>query len=215
MGILSLLTTRPVEALVFLFSIILAITVHECAHAWTAYKLGDDTPLLMGRVTLNPIAHLDPLGSLTFLLFGFGWGKPVQYNPLRLPRKVDELFIALAGPASNIILAIILSALALTMEHVSTPLIAPSFLRLAAYVNVLLAAFNVLPIPPLDGSSVVAYFFPQYRSVLGGQLGLILLLALIFLPVGNATLLDSILNPLIHLFQYITTLFGLLGSGMF
>lgn len=215
MSILNLLTTSPLEALIFILAVVAAITVHEFAHAWTAYKLGDDTPLLQGRVTLNPLAHLDPIGSIAFLLLGFGWGKPVVYNPLRLARRSDELVIALAGPVSNILFAIFLNALALLMSHLSVQIIQPEFLQLAAGINVILAAFNMIPIPPLDGSSVVSYFWPPYRSLLGGQIGLVLLLILIFLPIGGSRLLEVIMNPLLHSFSQLTTLFGVLGSGLF
>lgn len=211
MNILSLFADSPFAAIIFLLAIIIAISVHEFAHAWTAYKLGDDTPYLMGRVTLNPLAHLDPLGSLAFLLIGFGWGKPVLYNPLRLTRKVDELLVALAGPASNLLLAIVLNILAALL-----PAIAPSFdatpLQLAALINIYLAAFNMIPIPPLDGSSVVAYFWPEYRSIAGGQIGMILLLALIFIPVGGGSLLTSIVEPIISVFTSFTLLFGLIPA---
>lgn len=215
MNLLNLLTTSPLEAVIFIIGIVIAITVHECAHAWTAYKLGDDTPYLMGRVTLNPLAHLDPIGSIAFILLGFGWGKPVVYNPLRLARRSDELLIALAGPVSNILFAIFLNALALLMMHLPTAIINPNFLQLAAGINVILAAFNMIPIPPLDGSSIIAYFWPEYRSIVGGQIGLVILLALIFIPIGGHQLLDVIMTPILHAFSQLTTLFGTLGNGIF
>jgi Zn-dependent protease len=211
MNILSLFDNSPLVAIIFLGAIIIAITVHEFAHAWTAYTLGDDTPYLMGRVTLNPLAHLDPLGSLLFLIAGFGWGKPVIYNPMRLKRKADELWVALAGPISNILLAIFLNGLATLL-----PKIIPGFyaapLQLAALVNVYLAAFNMLPIPPLDGSSIIAYFWPEYRSIAGGQIGFVILLFLIFVPVGGGNLLSTVVEPIIAVFTYITTLFGIIGA---
>jgi Zn-dependent protease len=214
MNILSLLQHDPISALAFLLSIVLAITVHEFAHAWTAWKLGDDTPYLMGRVSLSPFAHLDPIGSIAFLLIGFGWGKPVLYNPMRLSKRVYELFIALAGPASNLLLGIFLNLLVVVLAHFHLNVINLDFLRLAAFVNVLLASFNMLPIPPLDGSSIIAYFWPEYRSLLGGQLGLIVLLALILIPVGahGESLISLLVVPVRELFSHITTLFGLLGS---
>jgi Zn-dependent protease len=206
MSILSELFTNPFSALIFLFSLVVAITVHEFAHAWAADRLGDDTPRLMGRVTLNPLAHLDPIGSVAFLIAGFGWGKPVLYNPMKLKRHLDELLIALAGPASNLILAIIFNALATWSTHSGLNLFSPDILRLAASLNVLLAAFNMIPIPPLDGSSIVAYFWPEYRSVMGGQIGLVLLLLLIV-----SGLLSGIIAPIMTAFGQLTTLFGLLG----
>jgi Zn-dependent protease len=211
MSILALLTESPLLAVLFLAAIIIAVTVHEFAHAWTAYKLGDDTPYLMGRVTLNPLAHLDPIGSLAFLLAGFGWGKPVIYNPMRLQRKSDELLIALAGPFSNLLLAIALNILATYLPQIS-PIFNAAPFQAAALVNIYLAAFNMLPIPPLDGSSIVAFFWPNYRSLAGGQVGLIILLALIFIPVGSSSLLSQVVTPIIHIFANLTTLFGLLSS---
>lgn len=197
---LALLSTNPLQAIALIFVIILAITFHEFAHAWTADRLGDDTPALQGRVTLNPLAHLDPVGSIAFLLVGFGWGKPVIYNPMRLSRKTDELLVALAGPASNILLAIALNVLN-QFGVFNSEIISP-----AVYINVILAAFNMIPIPPLDGSAIVAYFWPEYRSVMGGQLGLIILLLLIF-----SGTLGAIVTPIAAVFSHITTLFGLLN----
>jgi Zn-dependent protease len=210
MSILNLLTDSPFLAILFLVGIVISITIHEFAHAWTAYKLGDDTPFLMGRVTLNPLAHLDPLGSLAFLIAGFGWGKPVIYNPMRLKRRSDELLVALAGPISNILLAIVLNALALLLPRIA-PAFSPEPLQFAALINVYLAAFNMLPIPPLDGSSIVAFFWPDYRSIAGGQIGLIILLFLIFVPVGGSTLLSTVVGPIVDFFTLVTHLFGILG----
>lgn len=203
MQILQLLGQSPILALVFLLAIVLAITVHEFAHAWTAYRLGDDTPRLQGRVSLNPAVHLDPLGSLSFIFLGFGWGKPVIYNPIRLLKRYDELLIALAGPGSNLVFALFLNALALVFKPLTGNY--SDFLRLAAEINVLLAAFNIIPFPPLDGSSIVAYFWPEYRSVIGGQIGLLFLLFLIF-----SGALNLILNPVIFVFSTLTSLFGIL-----
>ncbi len=203
---LTLLTQSPVAAIIFVVSIVLAITIHEFAHAWTADRLGDDTPRLMGRVTLNPLAHLDPIGSVAFILLGFGWGRPVIYNPMRLSHKIDELWIALAGPISNILLAIVLNALAFATRQYNISFFNADVLSFAAQINVFLAAFNMLPIPPLDGSSIIAYFFPTYRSLMGGQIGLIILLLLIF-----SGILGSFTQPIIHAFNQLATLGGIIG----
>lgn len=203
MTLFTLLLSSPLQALAFIFALIIAITIHECAHAWTADRLGDDTPRLQGRVTLNPFAHLDPIGSVAFLLVGFGWGKPVIYNPMRLARRSDELLIALAGPASNIILAILLN----TVVHFfsGSPFVSGEILAIIIQINVVLAAFNMIPIPPLDGSAIVAYFWPEYRSMMGGQIGLVILLLLIV-----SGLLGTIMQPLLAGFTSLTHLFGLL-----
>lgn len=207
MYILNLLND-PLQTVIFLFGLVAAVTIHEFAHAWTAYKLGDETPYLDGRVTLNPAAHLDPIGSLLFLFVGMGWGRPVIYNPMRLSRRVDELLIALAGPGSNLLSALVLNILALALSS-SVPVYA-SILSMVAQLNVLLAAFNMIPIPPLDGSAIVAYFYPEYRSIMGGQIGILALFFLIFVPVGNMTLLSALVGPIRIAFTQITTLFGLL-----
>jgi Zn-dependent protease len=204
MYILDLLSQSPAVAIASILAIVVAITFHEFAHAWTADRLGDDTPSLQGRVTLNPLAHLDPVGSVLFLLFRFGWGKPVIYNPMRLKRRSDELLIALAGPASNLLLAFIFNLAAYLLGKTGLPV---GLLGIAADTNVLLAAFNILPIPPLDGSSIVAYFWPEYRSLLGSQIGVFLLLAVVFL---GGSLLNGILLPVENFFYLLTHLFGLL-----
>lgn len=206
MSLLLLLQQSPVLAIVFLFSLVIAVTVHEFAHAWAADMLGDDTPRLMGRVTLNPLAHLDPIGSLTFVLFGFGWGKPVLYNSMRLSRKVDELWIALAGPASNLIFAFLLNALSFAATHYGLTFFNPEILGFAADINVLLAAFNMIPIPPLDGSSIIAFFWPEYRSIMGGQIGLVILLLLIV-----TGYLGALVTPVQAFFSHLTHLYGILG----
>ena len=208
-SLLTLLSTDPKNTLVALLALIIGISVHEFAHAWTATKLGDETPRLQGRVTLNPAAHLDPLGSIFFLLTGIGWGRPVIYNPMRLKRRSDELVIALAGPASNLLLALLFNILATLLfqfgkHFTSTPIL------IASDINVLLAAFNCIPIPPLDGSAIVAYFYPPYRSLFGGRFGVLILLALIFIPIGGGTLLSLLVAPLSAWFNMVVHLFGIL-----
>jgi len=209
MRILELFQQSPLLAIAFLVIMVIALTVHEFSHAWVAYHLGDDTPMLQGRVTLNPAAHLDPIGSIAFIVLGFGWGRPVEYNPMRLKRHVDELLVALAGPASNLLMAIFFNILVRLTSN-ALPGYAQLF-DLASYINVLLASFNIIPIPPLDGSSIVAYFWPEYRSLAGGQVGLIILLAIMFIPFGSyGTLLTIVLTPITNTFTALTHLFGLL-----
>ena len=201
--------TSLVQAFAFILSVIVAVTFHEFAHAWAADRLGDDTPRSLGRLTLNPLAHLNIYGSLLFLLAGFGWGNPVPYNPNNLGRKVDELLVALAGPASNLLMALVVYA-ALTLEvRTGINLIQPEILQVLGALNVLLASFNMLPIPPLDGSSIVAYFWPQYRSIAGGQIGFILLIILVLLP---GSLLQAFIGPISNFFTFLVTLGGNLFS---
>jgi Zn-dependent protease len=145
--------------------------VHEFAHAWTATKLGDDTARLMGRLTLNPLAHLDPVGTLLFLIAGFGWAKPVPVNTYRLrgnPRTSFAL-VALAGPVSNLILAIFFALLFRLIDNTSL-----SFLQeictTAVFLNLLLAFFNLIPVPPLDGSRLLSAILPESAAAVYAQI---------------------------------------------
>ncbi|MBN2556782.1 MAG: site-2 protease family protein [Anaerolineales bacterium] len=152
------------------FTLIIAFTVHEFAHAWTAHQLGDDTPRYRGRLTLNPLAHLDPLGTLMLLFAGFGWAKPVEVNPYALRRKTPAgmMFVAAAGPLSNLMLAL-LASIPFQLGLVALPLLGqtstflPSlseFLIEFIWINLILLFFNLLPIYPLDGEKVAEYFLP-------------------------------------------------------
>jgi Zn-dependent protease len=143
--------------------------VHEFAHAFVASALGDDTARLMGRLTLNPMAHLDPIGSILFLLTGFGWAKPVPVSVYRLNgnHRTSYALVSLAGPASNVILAILFA----TFYRLLSPLLASSTsmlayvilygLETAVYLNMILALFNLIPVPPLDGSRILAAILPD------------------------------------------------------
>jgi Zn-dependent protease len=152
--------------------LVCSLTVHETAHAWTADRLGDPTARLLGRVSLNPIVHVDLLGTVLLPLVAFasgmpiiGWAKPVPVNPrlLRDPRR-DFVAIAAAGPASNVALAIV-AALALRAVSIVAPAAADGMagqaLTLAIFLNVLLALFNLVPVPPLDGGNVLAGLIPE------------------------------------------------------
>ncbi|MFA6522501.1 MAG: site-2 protease family protein [Patescibacteria group bacterium] len=156
---LNLLLSTPILALVWVFAIIIAMTVHEFAHAYMAMRLGDHTAESMGRLTLNPLAHVDLFGLLPLLLLGFGWAKPVPFNPYNLKNpRWDSVIIALAGPAANIIMAtlaaIAFRALILT-GVVSLTSLLPAFLVLLIVINLFLVFFNIIPIAPLDGSKII------------------------------------------------------------
>lgn len=150
-----------------LIIIFLVIPVHEFAHAWASDKLGDDTPRYQGRLTLNPLAHVDPIGGLLILFTGFGWGRPVQVNPLRYKHYRKGMAItSAAGPLSNVIvgfIGMILYKITLGMFSVN-PSESLMWLYLIFYyftsINLGLAAFNLIPIPPLDGSKILSYFLP-------------------------------------------------------
>jgi Zn-dependent protease len=148
-----------------------AFSVHEFAHAWTADYFGDDTPRSNGRLTLNPMAHLDPMGSLMLIVAGFGWAKPVPVNPYALRRRSESalMWVSLAGPLSNFLLAV-LAAIPFRVGLVS-PLDAfapasgifpslPQFLYNWIYINLILMLFNLIPLAPLDGEKIADYFFP-------------------------------------------------------
>lgn len=151
-----------------LFTLVIAFTLHEFAHAWTADYFGDDTPRLQGRLTFNPLAHLDPLGSLLLIFVGFGWARPVMINPYVLARRNPNapMLVALAGPVSNLLMAIAAAIpfrLGLLQVESATNGMIPSlnylwteFIRL----NLILMLFNLLPIAPLDGDKIFSHFLP-------------------------------------------------------
>ena len=148
-----------------------AFSFHEFAHAWVADHFGDDTPRLHGRLTLNPLAHLDPIGSLMLILAGFGWAKPVPVNPYALRRRSESamMWVSLAGPLSNFLLAILAAIpfraglLSSRIAYISIGGNFPSldqFLLEWIYINLVLMLFNLIPLAPLDGEKIADYFFP-------------------------------------------------------
>lgn len=152
------------EILLTLPGLILALTVHEYSHARASDRLGDPTPERQGRLTLNPLAHMDIMGTICLLFGGFGWGKPVEIDPsyYRNPAK-DSAIVAAAGPISNFILAFILFIVMALMERFCTTInyaisLIYTIVYLAAYMNLGLGLFNLLPLPPLDGSKILRYF---------------------------------------------------------
>lgn len=183
--LLDLLPQDPVAFVLLAAALILAIALHEYAHALAADLQGDRLPRAMGRLTPNPLAHLDPLGTLMIVLVGFGWGKPVEFRPQALSsRRFGAALVALAGPAMNLLLA---AAAAFVLFRVDpVPLSAgtlTSFLTTFTGLNVVLAVFNLLPLPPLDGSRLLTVFLPprHHRVVYFlDRYGLLILLVLLF-----------------------------------
>lgn len=171
------LFSNPISVIIFLLAIALAIGVHEAAHAWTADKLGDSTARLMGRTNINPLVHLDPLGTILFLLAGFGWGKPVPVNEHRLRRDTDIILVALAGPASNLLIALALGLL----YRVLPPSPFHDVLSLFVTINLSLMIFNLIPIPPLDGSKLLRLVLSPFTYAQLEHYGFVLILALFFL----------------------------------
>jgi Zn-dependent protease len=150
------------EALPYLIvALVVAISIHEAAHAFVAHKLGDDTAKNQGRLTLNPKAHLDPLGTIMLFVAGFGWGKPVPVNPYNFKDPVkDSALVSLAGPASNFLTALLCS-IPLKYFGGALPEVVGTLLWTIADLSILLGIFNLLPFPPLDGSKIFAIFIPK------------------------------------------------------
>jgi len=197
--------TNPIFFFISIAALLVAITIHECAHAWVADRLGDPTARLAGRISLNPFVHLDLYGLLFLLFFGFGWGKPVEFDAYNLkhPRK-DAALISLAGPMSNIILALILSIILrlftfynLSFLHTIGGIILIRFILM----NLILGVFNLIPIHPLDGFKIVGGMLSEERSREWYSLeryGMLFLILLI-IPIGGSSLLDGVLQPALRL----------------
>ena len=187
MLILSLLQTNPTLALAFIIGLVFAITIHEFAHALIAYRLGDPTAQLAGRLTLNPAAHLDPIGTLALLLVGIGWGKPTPFDPFNLKNvKRDSALISVAGAASNFLLALVLSLpylIAYFTGNLNPALVQIyEFVSIVIQINVLLGVFNLIPVHPLDGFKVLAGILPRdwYREFVSTErYGIFILLFLL------------------------------------
>lgn len=153
----------PEFLIMVIVAFIVAITIHEAAHALVATWLGDDIPRLQGRVTLNPLRHLDPLGTIAIAIAPFGWGRPVLVNPFRLRFGVNRgmALVALAGPLSNVALALALTPVTRQLAAISPYDITTEALSVVVQLNILIAVFNLLPIPPLDGFSVLVGVVPD------------------------------------------------------
>lgn len=201
----------------WILAFVVAITVHEAAHAWMADRLGDPTARLMGRLSLNPVVHYDPIGTtlllvlifmraMGFPVIPFGWAKPVPFDPYNLqnPRR-DSAIISLAGPASNLILA---TALAILLRIISTPFsdfsLLPILIEPIIFLNVVLAIFNLIPIHPLDGGKIFVGLLPEDQAEEADNFlrryGMLILIFLIFPTFGGTSPLFAVIGPVINFF---------------
>ena len=189
------------QLLAAIVALLVGLTFHEFSHAFVADGLGDHRPRAMGRLTLNPLAHIDPIGAIMLLVAGFGWAKPVLVNPYALRGGRSAMaVVAAAGPVANVVVAL---AFAITFRVLDTfgldSGFAPRFVELVVRLNVLLAIFNLIPIPPLDGYNVLLAFLPPRQALTVQRYapyGIIVLLLLVLLPQSPLGLLLGITNPI-------------------
>jgi Zn-dependent protease len=161
MGLLNLLLKDPLGFIIIAVPLLYSVIFHELAHGWVAYRLGDPTAKFMGRLTINPLKHLDPMGTLMLFIFGFGWAKPVPVNLNRLrDRRLGMILVSSAGIITNILLAFSAIFLYRLLSIPESGITAQLFYYFAR-INIILAAFNLIPLPPLDGSKILMGFAPR------------------------------------------------------
>jgi Zn-dependent protease len=197
MGLLNLLLKDPLSFTLIAIPLLYSIIFHELAHGWVAYRMGDPTAKSLGRLSLNPLKHLDPVGTIMLFLFGFGWAKPVpvNFNQLR-DRRMGMILVSAAGIVTNMLLAF--SALFLyRLLSLSPSSIPAQLLYYFAQINIILAAFNLIPLPPLDGSKILMGFASpsvQYFLFRLERYGFLIIIVLLYL---------GVLDPVIHFFQWL------------
>ena len=205
MGLLNLLLKDPLTFALLAIPLLYSIIIHELAHGWVAYFMGDSTAKYQGRLTLNPLKHLDPVGTAMLFIFGFGWARPVPVNFQHLRgARLGLILVSSAGIIANMIfafLAVLLLRLLSPSPSGSTGL----FLYYLAQINIMLASFNLIPIPPLDGSKILMGFMSERLQYAFSRLepfGLFIIIGLLYL---------GALNPVIHFFRWsILALIGIL-----
>lgn len=216
------ISARIINLVIFLPLFLIAITVHEFAHGYAAYRAGDDTAKLKGRLTLNPIAHIDPMGLVFFFAsaisgFGFGWAKPVPVNPVKFKKmRRDDIIVSLAGVAANLLLmiltaivikALVMSGLAdftINADPTNVQYRLQSLLRQFFFLNGVLVVFNLIPVPPLDGSHVVIQLFskdPIMTEIKLSRYGFMFLIILLFTGILSSVV-DFALTKMVLLLQF-------------
>lgn len=203
MGLLNLLIKDPVAFVLLSVPLLYSIIIHELAHGWVAWRMGDPTAKAAGRLTLNPVRHLDPIGTLMLFIVGFGWAKPVPFNLGYIKdRRKGLILVSSAGVVANTILAFLAFLLYRILEPEPSGTVA-TLLYYMAKINLILAAFNLIPIPPLDGSKILAGFASaRVQDTLARiePYGFFIIIALLFL---------GVLNPVVNLLQAV--ILGLIG----
>jgi Zn-dependent protease len=200
----------PYEIAALLPPLLLSLTAHEFAHARVALAFGDPTARNMGRVTLNPLAHLDPIGTIALLVVGFGWARPVPVNPLNLhPRRMGNMMVSLAGPATNLALAFVAGGVLRILIAVGIPIspLVKTMLEVTMGINVVLCVFNLIPLYPLDGHHIVREFLPwrtqdkfmRWQLQYGMFALMILLVAPRFLAASSG---QRIRGPIVWIFDH-------------
>ncbi len=195
MGLFKLLLSDPISFLILIIPLLYSVVIHEVAHGWVAYRMGDPTARWMGRLSFNPLKHLDPIGTLMLFLVGFGWAKPVPINLNNIPnRQKGLILVSSAGIIANILMAF--GALLFHRFLGLPPFgMATVIVYTLAHINITLAALNLIPLPPLDGSKILMGFSPPEVRYLLARLepyGFFILIGLLFV---------GLLNPLIGLFR--------------
>jgi Zn-dependent protease len=197
MGLWNLLVNDPVTFFLVSIPLLYSVIIHELAHGWVAYRMGDPTAQMAGRLTLNPLKHLDPIGTLMLFIFGFGWAKPVPVNfgYVRDSRK-GLILISSAGIIANLVLAFLSILIFRILAPPESSVIA-QVIYYMAQINIILASFNLIPIPPLDGSKILMGFSsPSFQYTLSRiePYGFFIIIALLYF---------GLLNPVIAFFRWI------------